>query len=234
MIEINLLPGADRKKRRKKGGPAFSFKLPESMPAFDGILAFIVAAWIIGPLLGLWLFLGVRGDMADVDVALEQAVADSARFANVIATQVNLQARQDTIAEKLRIIQEIDAGRYIWPHIMDEVSRAVPPYTWLQALDQVSGGATPRFQVQGRTGSLPALTRFMDALEASPFLRNIQLVSSEQAQIGSDENNIVNNFVLTGAYEVPSMEMVETVPLFEDAQANSGNDGEASDGTGTS
>ena len=212
MIEINLVPGAE--KRKKRGGGGFSLKLPQKLSDFDRIMAFNVAAWVLAPAVGLFLFLGVRGEMTDVQVATDQAVADSVRFAQLIQTQQSLRAQQDTIAQKLTLIQEIDAGRYIWPHILDEISRALPPFTWLQALDQVRGGATPSFQIQGRTGSLPALTRYMDGLEASPFIRNVQLISSEQARIGNDPNNIVNNFVLNGEYETPPTEMVETVPLF--------------------
>ena len=229
MIEINLLPGAEKRKKRKKAG-GFSLKLPESLPDFDRMMAFVVAAWIIGPAIGLYLFLGVQNEKADVQVALDQAVADSTRFAGLIQAQASLRARQDTIAQKLAMIQEIDAGRYIWPHIMDEISRALPPYTWIQAIDQVQGGSTPTFQIQGRTGSLPALTRYMDALEASPFLRNVQLISSEQAQLSN--NRIVNNFVLSGAYEPPPMEMVETGPLVPE-EANTPTASEASNGAGT-
>ena len=29
----------------------------------------------------------------------------------------------------------IDEDRYIWPHILDEVSRALPPYTWITVLN---------------------------------------------------------------------------------------------------
>ncbi len=232
MIQINLLPGAE-KRERGASLPGLPFKLPESMPEMDRMAWFIAAAWVIGPLLGLWLFLGVRGDMSDVQVALDQALADSARYGAVIQTQTRLKARQDTIAEKLNIIQEIDAGRYIWPHILDEVSRALPPFTWIEAVDAVDGSSgVPSFQIQGRTASLPALTRFMDALEASPFLRSIQLVSSEQAEMGGDPANIVNNFGLIGQYQVPSMDVIETVPLFDSTSDTAAE--EASDGTGTS
>ena len=231
MYEINLSPGAERK--RASGGGGFKLKLPKS-PDFDRMTAFVAAAWILAPLAIAWLFFSVRGDMADTQAALDQAVADSARYAAIIETQASLRARQDTIAQKLTMIQEIDAGRYIWPHIMDEVSRALPPFTWLEAIDQVSGGVTPRFQVEGRTGSLPALTRFMDALEASPFLRNVQLVTSERAEIGNDPNKVVNDFVLTGTYEAPPIDVQETVPLFEDAAADTTIAGEGNDGTGTS
>lgn len=232
MIEINLLPGAEKRKRATAGG--FNLKVPESLRKFDRMMVFIIAAWIIGPALGLWLYLGVQDDLTETGVALERAVADSARFADVIATQQQLQARQDTISQKLQIIQEIDAGRYVWPHIMDEVSRALPAYTWLEGLNQVSGGAVTRFEVEGRTGNLPALTRYMDALEASPFLRNIQLVNSERTELEGSASAAVNEFILVGTYELPSFDVVETVPLFEGAETNPSTPGEASDGTGTS
>ena len=231
MIEINLLPGTEKRKKRKSGG--FSLSLGGGLPEFDRILVGAIVAWIAAPLLGLYLYFGIQSQKADLQVAIDQAVADSTRFAQLIETQTSLRARQDTIAQKLALIQEIDAGRYIWPHILDEVSRALPPYTWLAAVDQMQGGPTPTFQIEGRTGSLPALTRFMDALEASPFLRNVQLVSSEQAQIGNDPNNIVNDFILRATYEPPPMEMVETVPLFPEEATTADAGSEVGDGAGT-
>lgn len=233
MIEINLVPGTQKKRAKKGAGAGLPLKMPTSMPAFDRMRTFVLVAWILAPLLLAWLFFSVRSQREDVQVALDQAVADSTRYANVIATQTALRARQDTIAQKLAMIQEIDAGRYVWPHILDEISLALPPYTWLTSVEQLAGGASPRFQVQGRTGSLPALTRFMDALEASPFLRGVELVSSQQVVLSGSERT-ANEFVLTGSFEQPPLEAIETVPLFEE-------DGtepevarmEASDGTGT-
>lgn len=216
MIQINLLPGAEKK--RKKGPlSGLPLKLPESSGSFDRMRAFIVAAWIIGPLAIAWLFFSAHNRIGDAQVALDQAVADSARYAKVIETQTRLRARQDTIAQKLSIIQEIDAGRYVWPHILDEVSLALPPFTWVTGIYQTEGGTVPSFQIQGLTGSLPALTRFMDALEASPFLHNIELVSSEQVALGGANGKVANNFLLTGQYEQPPVDMIETVSLFPDS-----------------
>jgi Tfp pilus assembly protein PilN len=35
---------------------------------------------------------------------------------------------------QLNIIRAIDEDRYIWPHVMEEVSRALPIYTWLRSV----------------------------------------------------------------------------------------------------
>lgn len=234
MIKINLLPGPQKRKKGAAGG-AFPLKMPTSASTVDRITAFIAVAWIVSLLALAWMFFGVRGQRAELQVAIDQAAADSVRYGRLIETQASLQARQDTIAQKLSIIQDIDAGRYIWPHILDEISRALPPYTWLESIDQRGGGTEPAFIVNGRTGSLPALTRFMDALEASPFLRGVELVSAEQAQVGSgDEARIVNNFVLTGNYQQPPLDMIETVPLFPDGFEADPGEVEVIDGTGTS
>lgn len=240
MIQINLLPGSQKRKKRGAigggggGGRGLSLKLPQGLPAFDRMTAFIVGAWIVGPALGLWLFFSVQSGKQQTQVALDQAVADSTRYARLISTQTSLRARQDTIAQKLAMIQEIDAGRYIWTHMLDEISRVLPPYTWLTGVYQLQGGPNPTVQIEGRTGSLPALTRLMDALEASPFVRNVQLVSSEQGMVGNDPNKAVHNFVLTGIYDTPPLEVIETVPLFQGAAADgAAADAEESDGAGT-
>jgi Tfp pilus assembly protein PilN len=220
MIEINLLPGTEKRKKQRM---AFPVQLPTGMPDFDRLTAFVMAAWIIAPLLAAWMFFGVRSERADLQVAIDQAAADSVRYGRLIETQASLRARQDTIAQKLTIIQEIDAGRYIWPHILDEVSRALPPYTWLETIRHRDAGARAGFTIMGKTGNLAALTRFMDALESSPFLRGIELVSSEQAQVGTaNEPRLVTDFILTGTYEHPSLDMIETVPLFVDGTLNGG------------
>ncbi len=235
MIEINLLPSA-QKTRKKAAVSGFPLRLPRSLSSFDRTLAFTLGAWIIGPLAVAWLFFSVHGKLGDAQVALEQAVADSTRYARTIETQERLRARQDTVAQKLAIIQEINAGRYVWPHILDEVSLALPAFTWVTGIYQIEGGTVPAFQIQGLTGSLPALTHFMDALEASPFLRNIELVSSEQVTVGGAKSGkIANNFMLTGHYEQPPSDLIETVSLFPDL---TGDDTltagtEASHGSGT-
>lgn len=210
MIEINLLPGAQRKRRSSFRMPVALPKL-ENLPEFDGWVAFILAAWVVAPAIGGWLFLDVRAQKEELTVAIEEARQDSIRFARIIEANERLTARRDTIAQKLEIIQEVDAGRYIWAHVMDEVSGALPEYTWLSGLQQVQGGAQPVFQIRGYTGNTFALTRFMEQLETSPFIRAVQLTSSERNEV---EGRRMFAFILEASYEEPPADMIETVPLF--------------------
>jgi Tfp pilus assembly protein PilN len=172
-----------------------------------------VLAWIVGPGLAGWLFWSTSSQLEELNLKVEEAVQDSARYAVLIARQDQLRARRDTVAEKLTMIQEIDAGRYVWPHLMDEISRALPDYTWLTALTSTTGEDDgPAFELTGRTGNTFALTRFMNDLEASPFIREVKLTRTEQVRDKDDRT--VHEFVLTARYEEPPADLVTTVPLF--------------------
>ena len=116
---------------------------------------------------------------------------------------------------KLEVIQQIDEGRYTWPHIMAEVSKALPDYTWLEGVSQLEGGAAPHFQIDGRTGNNFALTRFMSNLEASPFIRGVRLLSTTQIQEGAAGAQVtLHQFMLEAHFEEPTTDQIQTVPLF--------------------
>lgn len=211
MIDVNLHPGAKRR-RRKSRKRSRSLSLPSlaNLPSFDRLLAFVVVAWIVGPAVIAWLVLGARARQAELRVEIEEAAQDSARYAQIIQATRRLQSQRDTIAEKLRIIQEIDAERYIWTHIMDEVARAVPDYTWISELVQTASGPVPRFRVAGYTATTFALTRFMTDLEASPFIRGVQLASSE---LVGHQGELVYRFSFQAGYEEPPPDVLDISPF---------------------
>jgi Tfp pilus assembly protein PilN len=122
----------------------------------------------------------------------------------------------------------------VWPHILDEVSRALPPYTWITTITQMTakpvlpqrdtskaGGdstkkakpvAEPQvtFQIVGNTVDIQALTRFMRVLESSPFVQNVMLNKSNVMLIDSRE---VTEFTLDVSYQKPDPAAVTTVPI---------------------
>lgn len=148
----------------------------------------------------------------EVTVALEEARRDSTRFADVIARTELLQSRRDSIAQRAEVIQEIDQGRYIWAHVLDEVARALPDYTWLTQLVFVSDlGNGVRMRLRGQAGNNLALAVFMEQLEASEFLRNVDFISTEA---GVSQGQVVYAFELEMDYRQPPLEDLETVPLF--------------------
>jgi Tfp pilus assembly protein PilN len=221
LIEVNLLPGGRKRSGRGKRGPALGFKLP----SFGGVPTdrYVLGASAVGVLAVaamVWLFVGLMKQREEAQVALDEAVQDSARFSDLIARTQLLTARRDSIAQRVGIIQQIDQNRFVWAHVLDEIARALPDYTWMTELTQVSPEpATVR--ITGQAGNNFALTVFMEQLEASPFLQGVTLIQSAQEFIGQGTagQQIVQGFQLEVGYVQPPMEFLQTVPLFEGASA---------------
>lgn len=213
MIEVNLLPGGKKRAVRR---PTLSLKLPkvEAVPRDPWVLG-STAVVILALAASAYLYLTTTNRREELAVSIEAAVADSARYSDLIQQNDALIARRDSIAQRVGIIQEIDGDRYVWPHIMDEVARALPDYTWLLEILQVSPGEPLTFRVVGQAGNNFAVTQFMENLEASLFIRNVDLISTEQEVVASGGiSRIVNHFELEAEYERPPPELLETVPLF--------------------
>ncbi len=214
MIEVNLLPGG---KKRAAKGPSLSFKLPsiEAVPKDPWILG-SGALVLVVVLAAAYLYFTTSGRLGELTVSIDEAVSDSARYADLIAQNDSLLARMASIAQRVDVIQQIDGERYTWPHILDEVARALPDYTWLEDVLQVSGGDPLLIRISGRAGNNFAVTQYMENLEASLFLRNVELISTEQVveTIGG-VSRIVNQFALEVEFEEPPAELLETVPLFD-------------------
>ncbi len=212
MIEVNLIPGG-RKRQSRKRSVSFSGPSIKGFPSDRWVQAAIVAVVLALGAAGYFWF-SLRGDKEDVAVALESAVQDSARFADLIERTNGLRARRDSIVQRVGVIQEIDQGRYIWPHVLDQVARALPDYTWLTEVSQISASPDLRVKVEGRAGNNLALTVFMDQLEASEYFRGIKLISSEQApQTIDGSQQVVYAFELQMSFVQPALDSLNSVPL---------------------
>jgi Tfp pilus assembly protein PilN len=239
MIEINLLPNAGGKARRS-GGSKFKAPSLDIGAALASLGERIREPWLIA---GVGVTVAAVTQMAreaKVTEAVQKAVKDSTRYASVLREREMAEARRDTVLRSLNLIRAIDDDRFIWPHVMDEVSRALPPYTWIVSLGFTGAGQaqqpvttvapaapdgskskhkavqtavprdTVRIRVVGNTVDIQALTRFMKQLESSPFLEQVQLAKSERA---NDNGKEVTQFQLDMLYSRPDPALVRRVPL---------------------
>src|SRR5688572_13551439 len=139
MIEINLIPGNGKKAKKGRGGGGASLNLGASFANLkskvrDPYLLGAIGSGLVAILVtgGLYTMQGPRS--ARLDEELQKAVQDSTRYASVLREREKAEANSDTGLRSLNMIRAIDDDRYIWPHIMDEVSSALPPYTWIVSL----------------------------------------------------------------------------------------------------
>lgn len=223
MIEVNLLPGG-----KKGGGGGFSFSLPKLGSLFEGsggglpdtYLLFFAGAAVVGLGYMGWSYWSTTREADDLQVQLDVQIQDSTRFAYLIEQTNQLQARGDSIARRVAIIQEIDADRYTWPHLLDEVAAAVPDYTWIREV-LYSGENPLQVRITGRAGSIAAITNFMRRLEASRFLSNVLPENIQRVPSEENPEDLVQEFDFLLTYDPPPIEELESLPLFGDASAQS-------------
>lgn len=140
MIEINLLPGAGRKKSTATRSSIDFAALTAGLTAKFGS-PYVIGAAVIGLLTigGVgFMYLKQSNDKKTAESRLITGLDDSTRFAGIVLERARLAAKRDTLLRQVNLIHSIDEDRYIWPHILDEVSRALPNYTWITNL-QFSG-----------------------------------------------------------------------------------------------
>src|SRR5687767_10162566 len=204
MININLRPG----KRRKSAGSPINFKgLLDTFRDFgnkvkDPLLLGAVGTWVcVLGVLGFVYLNNVR-QLYSLEPRLEQARSENKRFKTFLADKRRQEKIRDSLLAQITVIRNVDGDRYIWPHLLDEVTKALPAYTWLVDMGpigvQPAAATTPlktkadsvaaeaakaapvlSFQLNGRTIDIQAYTRFLRQLEASPWIENATPVSAQ-------------------------------------------------------
>jgi len=234
MIEINLLPG---KKKATKGA---GMKL--SMPDFKGLIAQVKDPWLIGAI-GAWvlvggggalLFITDRARLAAAETRLETDRTEARRWEIVIAQKRQAQKVRDSLLYQINVIRQIDADRYIWPHVLDQATKALPPYTWITQMRTASAIVAPgagqvnngpvtverdssgaplvAVAIEGRTVDIQAYTTFLRQLAASPWFTDVTPASS-QTVIEADRP--VTSFSVTVHYRIADSVYIRTIPLVQ-------------------
>ena len=233
MITVNLRPG---QKRKRTGSPFAG--VSERAKAIgarvkDPLLLAAAAAWI-GVLLWLgWVWTSNTRELHALTPRLEQVRVEHKRFKNFIAQKRHQELIRDSLVSQIGVIRTVDGDRYVWPHVMDEVARALPAYTWLTEMAPSAGGPAAvgaatgaavassdsasdtaarslSFKITGRTVDIQAYTRFLRQLEASPWVQEVTPLS---AMTVVEHERPVTAFTLTATFHKADSAYIRTVAL---------------------
>lgn len=224
MIEITLLPG---KKRKAAGG---GLSLPDFTELVKGIrdplLIGAIASWVIVlPVVG-FIFFTENGKVAALQEEAREVNVEASRFKGVIREKRRQESLLDSLQIELTAIRDIDADRYVWAHIMDEVAKALPDFTWLTNLEFITApipdavaeedGPVARppvtFHIAGRTADMNAYTRFLRNLTDSPWIVNVRPGQTSQVL---EEQRAVWEFSITATFQQADSAFIRIAPLQE-------------------
>ena len=209
MIEVNLHPSGGRKRRKKRGGlSGLSLEMPDLgnvriLETFrtDPWNAAMIASFILVPVVVIFLWLGQRSEAQELQRRLDQALADSAELAEQLALNDSLTERRALIRSRVQVVRNLDQNRYVWPHLLDEISAALPRDAWLDAVSQQAPLPNLQVQVQGIAGTPLVVTDYVRNLERSPYIGQVQIVgTSKQVREGVS----TQSFTLNVSYVRPT------------------------------
>jgi Tfp pilus assembly protein PilN len=237
MITVNLRPNLKRKRARSPlQGIGESFRGLGSKVK-DPLLLVAVVSWVgVLGFLG-YVFVSTTRELSALEPQLEQTRAEHKRFKAFLAEKRHQETIRDSLVSQIGVIRTVDGDRYVWPHVLEEVTKALPAYTWLvdmgmaamappaqTAPAQPAGKAKKAadsaatvpvhvpvsFTINGRTVDIQAYTRFLRQLEASPWVTDVTPVS---AQTVIEKERPVTAFTIRATFRQADSAYIRTVPL---------------------
>jgi Tfp pilus assembly protein PilN len=190
MIKINLAPTA-RKKRAPKRKAAKAARPGIKLPSVQSTVLYIIGVVIVLVVIGVTLLIqlnqkgGLNKDISRLNGRLEELKVYK-------ATVDSLEKRERELAALINPIKQLNQNRFFIAHILDEVSSRIPEFTWLKSLDITSTD----LRMQGVTASNLLVADFMNRLEESDYIHNVDLTVLEKKAVEKQE---MMEFTLTAS-----------------------------------
>jgi len=210
MIEVNLHPEGSKRRRRGRRLPKAPGWL-QLTGGGDGRDPWLIAAVAIPALVLLvvgWFWMSQRSDRGALDERITEAVEDSARLSDLRALSDSLMAREAQIRERLDLLRGLDDGRFVWPRLLDELSRALPNYAWLTSIREASAVPDLQVQVDGMAANPLAITAYVRRLQESPFVGQVRILGSQEQDV---DGFSAHSFKLIIGYAEPPDSVVAAV-----------------------
>ena len=190
MIRINLL-AAERDKSKKK---AVTFGTTGQKLTVGCTLILVMAVLFIG-----WRYWTIARDSNQVDAEIAAAQQETTRLHSVIQQVQNFEQRRQTLQQRVVLIETLRSGQTGPVHILDQVSRALPPMLWLTELKQSGTDVV----IDGKSTTLTGLSEFVSNLEATGyFKRSIDIVDTKSEMAGTPPSELVR-FTIKAAFQLP-------------------------------
>jgi Tfp pilus assembly protein PilN len=216
MIRINLLAG-ERQTQKKKGGGGGGGGGGRAPSAPGAVQLYLFLALFVGGAIALcvfgWLFKSAQLSELDNEIAAAQQRQQQLQ---VIAQEVaRYEAQKLLLERKLDTIRDLKSRQGASVRLIDEISRALPEFVWLESMDQAGSGLTFR----GKSNSLNAVANFIQNLQE----RTHPPASDGQPQVcqpsqragcwfpqvdlsqSTEDNNVVT-FTVTASFQPPAPE----------------------------
>jgi type IV pilus assembly protein PilN len=194
MIRINLL-NVERERAKKKSAAAFG-TTSQKMTVGCSLIV-ILTLLFVG-----WRYWALGRDSARLDAEISASQQETARLHSVIQQVQQFEQRKAQLQQRVVLIEQLRKDQTGPVHMLDEVSRALPPMLWLTELRQVDNSVL----IDGRCTAITSLSEFVGNLEASGyFKRSIEIVSTVTEPMAQPPGELVK-FQIKAQFQQPGQD----------------------------
>jgi type IV pilus assembly protein PilN len=193
VIKVNLLAG-ERKKAKKK----------LLIPAGQQLTVVCSLVLVSGVLAVGWRFWIVTKESKQLDAQIAAAQKETAQLQTIIAQVQTFEQEKAQLQQRIVLIEDLRKAQTGPVHMLDQISRSLPPMLWLTQLKQ--NPATSEVLLDGRCMTLTGLSDFVATLESTGFFKkSIEIVStvSEPVKAPQTSQSEMIKFQIKATFQRP-------------------------------
>jgi type IV pilus assembly protein PilN len=164
MIRINLLSEAKPAKSR-------SFKPSLQMPGNIPQNLLMIALVALTLIFVSWKWYSLKAEHSDLSEKIVKAEAEKKRLDEIIKKGDMYKAQRDLLNKKIGLITQLKKNQSGPVHLLDEISRKLPDFLWLDQMSGVNNGIT----IAGKATTYNAVSNFYNNLTGSKFFDSVVL-----------------------------------------------------------
>jgi type IV pilus assembly protein PilN len=199
MIKINLL-AADRAPKKK--APT-ALQTGQKM-TIGCSLILVLAVMFMG-----WRYWAVERDSKKLDDEIAAAQSETVRLHSIIVQVQQFEQRKAQLQQRVVLIEQLRKGQTGPVHMLDQISRALPPMLWLTELKESNANEVT---IDGKCTNVTSISDFVANLEATGyFKRSIDIVSTS-TEAGSGAQGELVKFSLKAVFQPPTEQKPGSAP----------------------
>jgi len=164
MIQINLLSEAKPAKTRFFRP---SIQMPGNIPQ-NLLMAALVALSLV---FVSWKWYSLKAEHSDMADKIVKAEAEKKRLDEIIKKGDTYKAQRDLLNKKISLITQLKKNQSGPVHLLDEISRKLPDFLWLDQMSGVNNGIS----IAGKATTYNAVSNFYNNLTGSKYFDQVIL-----------------------------------------------------------
>jgi type IV pilus assembly protein PilN len=187
MIRINLLPVREARRRAD---------MQQQLLLLGLVVGVAFAVCVLA-------HFAVIASISSAENRVAQLNSQISEFQGQLAQVEDFKKKASEIEKKLEVIKQLELSRSGPVRLLDEIATRAPEKLWITSLSADGG----RIQMKGMSLDTDLIAEFLNRLNESPYLKDVELKGTELAESGGLK---LNSFQVTAFLTSPEAEAAST------------------------